>query len=98
MLAIWVSSKPEIELKQKACLAAFDISRAIHHFNMESHSFKLPTRIGLHYGHILIGNIGAVDRYEYRPVGDNASPEGRTQNRRVDIVILTETGDGPAPR
>jgi chemotaxis protein MotB len=42
--------------------------------------------------------LSATGFAEYRPVGDNASPEGRTQNRRVDIVILTETGDGPAPR
>ena len=32
MLAIWVSSKPETQLKQKACMAAFDISRAITEF------------------------------------------------------------------
>jgi chemotaxis protein MotB len=26
-----------------------------------------------------------------RPLSDNASAEGRAQNRRVDIVILSET-------
>ena len=94
MLAIWVSSKPEIGLKQKACLAAFDISRAIHYFNMESHSFKLPTRIGLHYGHILIGNIGAVDRYEYRPVGDIVNTatriEGLNKYLKTQILVTKE--------
>ena len=61
---------------------------------MESHSFKLPTRIGLHYGHILIGNIGAVDRYEYRPVGDIVNTatriEGLNKYLKTQILVTKE--------
>ena len=33
VLAIWISAYPETVLKQKACMAAFDISREIQKFN-----------------------------------------------------------------
>lgn len=31
---------------------------------------RLPTRIGLHCGHMLLGSVGAGAHYEYRAVGD----------------------------
>jgi chemotaxis protein MotB len=42
--------------------------------------------------------LSATGFAEYRPVGDNATALGRTSNRRVDLVILTEGTGGPAPR
>lgn len=32
----------------------------------------------------------AVGYGEYRPVADNSTPEGRTKNRRIDIIVLSE--------
>jgi chemotaxis protein MotB len=34
--------------------------------------------------------VGAVGYGEFRPVADNATPEGRAQNRRIAITILSE--------
>lgn len=31
--------------------------------------------------------FSAMGRSEYRPIADNATPEGRTQNRRVEVLI-----------
>lgn len=89
-LAIWISSHPEAVLRHKACLAALDISKAIQTFNRESDVFRLPTRIGLHSGNILLGNIGAIDHYEYRPVGDIVNTATRIEglNKQIGTRIL----------
>lgn len=35
---------------------------------------------------------------EYRPVADNATDEGRKQNRRVDLVVTAMPVQGPSPK
>ena len=70
ILALWVTSRPEVTLRYRACLAALDIENNINQFKENSSTAQLPTRIGLHAGDILLGSVGAIDHYEYRPVGD----------------------------
>jgi len=90
VLAIWVAPYPEAVLKTNACLAALDIANALQEFNQKSEKFKLPTRIGLHSGHIMLGNIGAFDHYEYRPVGDIVNTVTRVEgmNKFLNTKIL----------
>ncbi len=43
--------------------------------------------------------LGALGYGEFRPVADNATPEGRARNRRIEITILSEEvagSDAPA--
>ncbi len=69
MFAVWTAPQPDVALRRAACLAACEIRRAA----------ALPTRIGVHAGQILLGNIGAGERYEYRAVGDVANTTTRIQ-------------------
>ncbi len=69
MLALWATAKPDISLRRQACLAALEILQAVDQFNRSSKTV-LPTRLGVHSGEILLGNVGALDHYEYRPMGD----------------------------
>jgi len=41
---------------------------------------------------IAAGRLAAEGRGEKEPVADNGTPEGRAQNRRVDIERPCETG------
>jgi len=90
MLAIWVAAQPDPALKDQSCLAALDIARAMRRFNPSADSTQLPTRIGLHAGHILMGNIGAINHYEYRPVGDIVNTATRIEglNKHLGTRIL----------
>jgi adenylate cyclase len=80
MLALWITAHPDRNLRNKSCLAALEIENAVKQFNQAFSKTPLPTRISLHSGHILIGNIGAVDHYEYRPIGDIVNTTTRIDN------------------
>lgn len=43
------------------------------------------------------GKISTAGYAEYRPVASNDTPEGRTRNRRVDIVIMSEAESKKEP-
>jgi chemotaxis protein MotB len=38
--------------------------------------------------HVMPSRLSAAGYAEFHPVADNSTPEGRSQNRRIDIVIL----------
>jgi len=50
----------------------------------------LQTRIGLHAGEIMLGNIGALDHYEYRAVGDIVNTASRIEglNKQLGTALL----------
>jgi adenylate cyclase len=80
MLAIWAASSSEISVRRQACEAALDVVEALERFN---HAVAgrpaLPTRLGLHSGQMLLGNIGASHHYEYQAVGDMVNTATRIQ-------------------
>ena len=89
MLAIWTGTQPNDVLRRQACLAALEIQRDVETFNTARHC-KLATRIGLHTGEVLLGNVGAMGRYEYRAVGDIVNTATRIQelNKHLKTRIL----------
>lgn len=90
MLALWVSAHSEAALKERACLAALDIEKELDIFNEQSEALKLKTRIGLHCGQILLGHVGALDHYEYTPMGDIVNTASRIEglNKYLGTSIL----------
>jgi adenylate cyclase len=89
-MAIWASTDDDRAKRQAACLAALDILTAVEQFNAAQSSMALPTRMGLHYGEIVMGHVGAVDHYEYRAVGDIVNTATRIEglNKRLGTRIL----------
>jgi len=70
VLALWVNPEQQAGERIKACRAALNVMAAVEKFNQQQPEYKLPTRIGLHYGEICIGDVGAGQHYEYRAIGD----------------------------
>jgi adenylate cyclase len=90
MLALWVGATSENNLKNKACKAALDINRELEGFYQSSGETTLKTRIGVHCGQILLGNIGALDHYEYTPMGDIVNTASRIEglNKQLGTSLL----------
>ena len=79
MLAIWAAASANTDLRKEACRACLAIADAVERFNQSGNRPQLPTRIGLHFGEMLLGNIGAIHHYEYRAVGDIVNTTNRIQ-------------------
>jgi adenylate cyclase len=90
MLALWAAPRAETQHRINACRAALAIKMAIECFN-RSQAHQLPTRLGLHYGEMRLGNVGAMDHYEYRAVGDIINTatriEGLNKLLGTDILV-----------
>lgn len=94
ILAIWTAREPQRALKHAACQAAIGITESVNRFNRREGSHAMPTRIGIHAGEILLGNIGAEGHFEYRPVGDIVNTasrlEGLNKYLKTSMLISNE--------
>lgn len=89
MLAIWAKPGNQPQIRIDACLAVLEIMQAVETFN-QSQPHQLSTRIGLHFGEIRLGNVGAADHYEYRAVGDTVNTATRIEglNKLLETRVL----------
>lgn len=90
MMAVWTATIADVSVRRQACVAALEISQSVRQFNRRCETTRLPTRIGIHFGKMLIGSIGAVDHYEYRAVGDIINTVTRIEglNKHLGTKIL----------
>ena len=72
------------------------ISNAQFPSNWELSAARATTvvRIFTDNAHIPPEKLSAVGYGEYKPVADNSTPEGRSRNRRVDIILLSSVYNG----
>lgn len=89
MLAIWATTHPDAALRNQACLAALDISSAVNRFKESHDTVQLFTRIGLHSGNMVLGTVGAIDHYEYRPIGDMVNTASRIEGLNKHLGTRT---------
>ena len=98
MFALWPARQTRLTQRTGACQAALQILDAVECFNDDHPEHRLPTRIGLHAGDLLMGNIGAADHFEYAPVGDIVNTasrlEGLNKHLGTRIVASAEAIDG----
>ncbi len=90
MTAVWSRAGSERDLRLRACLAALEIDRAIEDFNRWHGPPGLPTRIGLHAGMVMLGNVGGGGHFAYSVVGDTANTAARieTLNKQLGTRLL----------
>lgn len=91
ILAIWVDGADFSDMNDSACHTALEIQHRMDSAKQHNRNeIPLPTRIGLHCGEMIIGNVGAGDHYEYRAVGDNINTASRIEglNKYLGTRIL----------
>ncbi|MBD1545269.1 adenylate/guanylate cyclase domain-containing protein [Roseibium aggregatum] len=97
MLAFWGAPDERPDHAEAAVRSARHIARALHAANLVASQHGGPqfhVRIGIHTGPAVVGNVGALDRWNYTVVGDTVNITDRLQSlgREIgseeEIVIL----------
>lgn len=78
---------------EKALSCALEIQKELYKINKINQSQNKPifkTRIGIHYGKTLVGNIGSNSRMNYTIIGDSVNIASRIEgiNKNYDTSIL----------
>jgi adenylate cyclase len=94
IMAVFGAPVPEADDALHAVQAALDMRVRLEHINRAFESRGLPairTGIGLHYGQVVAGNMGHVERMEYTVIGDTVNVasrlEGLTKELKADILL-----------
>ncbi|MCL2250750.1 MAG: adenylate/guanylate cyclase domain-containing protein [Treponema sp.] len=91
VMAFWGAPLPMEDHAQKACLTALKIQSNLRNlFSQWDNLGKVPflTRIGIHTGSVLVGNLGYKERLNYTVVGDTVNVSSRLEG--INKVYGTE--------
>ena len=93
MLALWPNDARSPIPVQQSCQAALALS-AVFNGPDSPRQYNLPTRIGLHQGNISLGNIGALDHFQYTITGDTVNTVARIESFNKQLktrLLVSET-------
>ncbi len=82
IMAFWGAPDPQVDHALRACRSALAMSAAARELVARAeHSGRpaLPTRFGLNTGEVMVGNIGAPERFNYAIVGDSVNAAARLE-------------------
>jgi adenylate cyclase len=87
IFAAWGAPLPEPDAARKATRAAWKLSQSSREV---IHGECLNTRIGLHFGEVVAGNIGSMRRVDYTMIGDAVNLAARLEslNKTLGTSIL----------
>jgi len=80
VFAIWGAPIPREDHATQACLAALALARAQAADGKDAQPVaRLVTRIGVHTGPMLVGNLGSAQRFDYTAIGDAVNLASRIE-------------------
>ncbi len=90
MMAVWPDRNGERAIRAAVCNACLELIAAVDTFNQRSELQRLPTRIGVDWGSIALGPVGAGAHYEFRAIGDPVNTSSRIQglNKQLGTWLL----------
>lgn len=88
LCAVWGAPMSDPEHPRKAVRAAWMLHQAAQ---IEAGGHLLKTRLGLHTGRVLAGNLGSAERFDYAVIGDTVNfasrLEGLNKQLGTDVLI-----------
>lgn len=95
LMVMWGMPTPLTNPCELACETAIALRNASNRLRDEwaqqNAPLKFNTRIGLHYGEAIVGNVGAADRFNYTMVGDTVNLasrlEGANKTYKTNIIV-----------
>ncbi|UVC06647.1 adenylate/guanylate cyclase domain-containing protein [Rhizobium sp. TH2] len=93
IFAMWNAPGTDDDHAENACLSALAMQTALAEFNDGQRLNGLPefqTRVGIHTGVAVVGNVGAADRLQYTAMGDTINVASRLEgmNKTYGTSIL----------
>jgi adenylate cyclase len=90
IFAIWGAPIKLSNHAELAIQAARDIQAAVERFNAAQRFPRLTTRVGVHTGPMLVGNLGSQKRFDYTAIGDAVNLASRIEglNKYFGTTIL----------
>lgn len=100
ILAFWGAPKDQENSPELACKAAIDCQKALSIANkkwIRNNRPEMFTRVGIHTGDVVVGNIGTDRKLEYSIIGDAVNVasriEGVNKKFATKILISEDTQD-----
>jgi adenylate cyclase len=90
IMSVWTGPQPDRDLRARAVMAALDMAAAVRRFNLRHPDRPMPTRIGLHTGWIMVGNVGGKGHFAWSVVGDTPNTASRIEglNKYLGTYML----------
>lgn len=90
IFAIWGAPIKTQNHSELALQTAIAINREVSRFNATQRFPALKTRIGVHTGPMLVGNLGSAKRFDYTAIGDSVNLASRVEglNKYFGTSIL----------
>ncbi len=99
IFAIWNAPEVQPDHQAKMLQAALLFQQNVAQFNSKQGSIALRTRVGLHTGEVVVGNVGSSEHFDYAAIGENVNLASRLEGLNKQLgtdVLMTRAALGIA--
>jgi adenylate cyclase len=98
IFAIWNAPELQPDHQEKMLQAALAFQQNVTNFNGKAGSLALRTRVGLHTGEVVVGNVGSTEHFDFTAIGENVNLASRLEglNKQLNTDVLLTPAALPA--
>ena len=98
IFAVWNAPELQPDHQEKMLAAALAFQQNVTQFNGKQGGLALRTRVGLHTGEVVVGNVGSSEHFDYTAIGENVNLASRLEGLNKQLgtdVLLTRAAIPP---